>query len=43
VDEDAATEEADNKSKGEFTVKEKGDQAYKPQDDWRYTVRWHLK
>ena len=43
VDEDASTEEADNKTKGEFTVKEKGEQTYKPEDNWRYTVRWHLK
>src|SRR5437867_405976 len=43
VDEDACTEEVDNRSTGEFTVSEKGSQAYKPEDNWRYTIRWHLK
>lgn len=40
---DESTEEADNKSTGEFAVNEKGEQTYKPEDHWRYTVRWHLK
>jgi hypothetical protein len=43
VDEDACGEEADNSSKGEFTVSDKGEQAYKPEDNWRYTIRWHMK
>ena len=43
VDEDACGEEADNSSKGEFTVSEKGTQAYKPEDNWKYTINWHLK
>lgn len=43
VDEDVCTEEVDNRSKGEFTVSEKGTQTYKPEDNWRYTIRWHLK
>jgi hypothetical protein len=43
VDEDACGDEADNSSKGEFTVSEKGEQAYKPEDNWKYTIRWHLK
>jgi hypothetical protein len=43
MDEDVCTEEVDNRSKGEFTVSEKGTQTYKPEDNWRYTIRWHLK
>jgi hypothetical protein len=43
MDEDVCTEEVDNRSTGEFTVSEKGTQTYKPEDNWRYTVRWHLK
>jgi hypothetical protein len=43
VDEDACGEEADNNSKGEFTVSDKGEQAYKPEDNWKYTIRWHMK
>jgi hypothetical protein len=43
VDDDVCTEEVDNRSKGEFTVSEKGTQTYKPEDNWRYTIRWHLK
>jgi hypothetical protein len=43
VEEDACTEEVDNKSTGEFTVTEKGSQIFKPEDNWRYTIRWHLK
>ena len=43
VDEDACGEAADNRTTGEFTVSERGAQAYKPEDHWRYTIRWHLK
>jgi hypothetical protein len=43
VDEDVCTDEVDNRSTGEFTISERGAQAYKPQDNWRYTIRWHLK
>ena len=43
TDEDACTDEVDNRSTGEFIVSEKGAQAFKPEDNWRYTVRWHLK
>jgi hypothetical protein len=43
VDEDACTQEADNGSTGEFTVNGKGEQTFKPEDNWRYTIRWHLK
>jgi hypothetical protein len=43
VDEDACGESADNNSKGEFTVSDKGEQAYKPEDNWKYTIRWHMK
>ena len=43
VDEDVTTDEVDNRSTGEFTVSQRGAQAYRPEDDWRYTLRWHLK
>ena len=43
VDEDACGDEADNTSKGEFTVSDKGTQAYKPEDNWKYTINWHMK
>ncbi len=43
VDGDVCTDEVDNRSTGEFTISQKGAQAYKPEDDWRYTIRWHLK
>jgi hypothetical protein len=43
MDEDVCTDEVDNRSKGDFTVSEKGTQTYKPEDNWRYTIRWHLK
>jgi hypothetical protein len=42
-DGDVCTENVDNRSTGEFAVSDKGEQAYKPEDDWRYTIRWHLK
>jgi hypothetical protein len=40
---DECTDEADNNSKGEFTVSDKGSQTFKPEDHWSYTIRWHLK
>jgi hypothetical protein len=43
IDDDACGDEPDNRTMGEFTVSERGSQSYKPEDDWRYTVRWHLK
>ena len=43
VDGDACSDEPDNRSTGEFTVSDKGSQSYKPEDNWRYTIRWHLK
>jgi hypothetical protein len=43
VDGDVTTDEVDNRSTGEFTISQKGAQAYKPEDHWRYTLRWHLK
>jgi hypothetical protein len=43
VDADVCTDEVDNRSTGEFTVSQKGAQAFKPEDNWRYTIRWHLK
>jgi hypothetical protein len=43
VDEDTCTEEVDNRSTGEFTASEKGSQIYKPESNWRYTIRWHMK
>lgn len=43
VDGDVCTEDVDNRSAGEFTVSERGSQSYKPEEHWRYTVRWHLQ
>src|SRR5260370_24462381 len=43
VDGDVCTEDVDNRSSGEFTVSEKGQQTFKPEPNWRYTIRWHLK
>jgi len=43
TDEDVCTDEVDNRSTGEFTVDEKRAKTFKPEDNWRYTVRWHLK
>jgi hypothetical protein len=43
VEEDVCTEEVDNKSTGEFLISDKGAQSFKPEDNWRYTIRWHLK
>jgi hypothetical protein len=43
IDTDVCTDDVDNRSAGEFTVSAKGEQSYKPEDNWRYTIRWHLK
>ena len=43
VEPDVCTDEIDNRSVGEFTISAKGEQSYKPEDHWRYTVRWHMK
>jgi hypothetical protein len=43
VDDDACGDEADNKSTGQLSVNERGAQTFKPEDNWRYTIRWHLK
>jgi len=43
IDADVCTDEVDNRSTGEFTVSERGSQTFKPQENWRYTIRWHLK
>jgi hypothetical protein len=40
---DECTEEMDDRSAGSFTVTESGSQTYKPEDQWRYTLYWHLK
>ena len=43
VDEDTCGDDMDNRSTGDFSVSEKGSQEYKPESNWRYTIRWHLK
>ncbi len=43
VDGDACGDDMDNRSTGEFTINAKGSQDYKPEANWKYTVRWHLK
>ena len=40
---DECTEEMDDRSAGSFTITENGSQTYKPEDQWRYTLYWHLK
>jgi hypothetical protein len=40
---DECTDEMDNKSTGSFTVNPSGSQTFKPEDDWSYTIYWHLK
>jgi hypothetical protein len=43
VEEDVCTEDVDNRSTGEFTINAKGEQVFRPEDHWHYTIRWHLK
>ena len=43
IDDDACGDEPDNRSTGEFIASERGSQSYKPEDNWRYAIRWHLK
>ena len=43
IDDDACGDDPDNRSAGEFIVAERGSKSYKPDDNWRYTIRWHLK
>jgi len=40
---DECTEEMDNRSDGSLTITESGAQEFKPEDQWRYTISWHLK
>ena len=40
---DECGDEMDNKSTGSFSVTDKGSQEFKPEDQWRYTIHWHLK
>lgn len=40
---DECSDEMDNKSTGNFTVTSSGSQEFKPEDQWKYTVHWHLK
>lgn len=40
---DECTEEMDNKSTGSFTITDSGSQDFKPEDQWSYTIHWHLK
>lgn len=40
---DECTEEMDNRSAGSFNVTDSGSQEFKPEDQWRYTIHWHLK
>jgi hypothetical protein len=43
VAEDVCTDEVDNRSTGQFSVSERGQETFKPESNWRYTVRWHLQ
>ena len=40
---DECTEEMDNRSTGSFSITDGGAQDFKPEDQWRYTIHWHLK
>ena len=40
---DECTDEMDNKSTGSFTASASGSKDFKPEDDWSYTIYWHLK
>lgn len=40
---DECSEDMDNKSDGSFTTTETGSQEFKPEDQWQYTISWHLK
>ena len=40
---DECTEEMDNKSTGSFTVSDSGSQDFKAEEQWSYTIHWHLK
>jgi hypothetical protein len=40
---DECTEEMDNRSAGEFAATESGSKTFKPEDQWSYTIYWHLK
>jgi len=40
---DECSEEMDNRSEGSFTATESGSQEFKPENQWQYTVSWHLK
>lgn len=43
VAEDVCSDEVDNRSTGEFSISDRGEQTFKPESNWRYTVRWHLQ
>jgi hypothetical protein len=43
VAEDVCTDEVDNRSTGRFSISERGEETFKPESNWRYTVRWHLQ
>jgi hypothetical protein len=43
IEEDTCGDEPDQRSMGEFTASERGSQVYKPEANWSYTIRWHLK
>lgn len=36
------TNEADNKCSGTFTATSVGSQTYNPEDEWRFTIHWHI-
>lgn len=40
---DECTDEMDNRSAGSFTITSSGSQEFKPEDQWNYTIHWHLK
>jgi hypothetical protein len=40
---DECGEEMDNRSAADFKVTESGSQEFKPEDQWSFTIHWHLK
>jgi hypothetical protein len=43
IDGDACSDEPDNRSTGEFIASESGSKSFKPENEWSYTIRWHIK
>jgi hypothetical protein len=40
---DVCGDSAEDRSSGSFTANSPGSQSYNPQDDWSYTIYWHME